>query len=83
MAGNLLAGKGKSNAPKKVYKYRYRVGGRSKTGEFNSVSNKAALRYCGFNAKGEPLAGGGLLKNRLPKGAKIVHLEPTGRAAKK
>lgn len=83
MTGNLIAGKGKSGAAKKIFKYRFRVGGRSKTGEFNSVSNKAALRYCGFNAKGETLAGGGLLKNRLPKGAKIVHLEATGRVAKK
>lgn len=83
MAGNLIAGKQKNTAAKKVYRYRYRVGGRSKTGEFNSVSNKAALRYCGFNDKGEQMAGGGLLKNKLPKGAKITHLEATGRAAKK
>lgn len=85
MAGkNLLASKAKNrNAPKTVFKYRYRVGGKSKTGEFNSVSNKAALRYCGFNAKGEAMKGGGLLKNKLPRGAKITHLESTGRKAKK
>ena len=80
--GNLIKGK-KTNPAKKVYKYRYTVRGRSKTGEFNSVNDKAALRYCGFNAKGEPLKGGGLLLNRLPKGARITALEPTGRRAKK
>lgn len=68
---------------KKIYKYRYTAGKKRGSGEFNSVSNKAALRYCGFNEKGEALAGGGLLKNRLPKGARITNLQPTGRAAKK
>lgn len=83
MAGNLIAGKGKKAGAKKIFKYRYRVAGGTKSGEFNSVSNKAALRYCGFNDKGEALKGGGLLQNRLPKGAKVFHLEATGRAAKK
>ncbi len=79
---NLIKGKG-SNPAKKIYKYRYVAGRKRGSGEFNSVSNKAALRYCGFNAKGEAMQGGGLLSNRLPKGARITSLEPTGRAAKK
>lgn len=83
MAKNLVGKTSKPAKPKKVYKYRYRANGKTKTGEFNSVSNTAALRYCGFNAKGEPMAGGGLLKNKLPKGARITSLEPTGRKAKK
>lgn len=78
---NLIQGR-QSNPVKKVYRYRYRVNGKTKSGEFNSVSNKAALRYCGCSAKGEPMAGG-LLKNKLPKGAKITFLEPTGKRAKK
>lgn len=84
MAKNVLIGKRKSsNAQKTVFKYRYRVGGKTKTGEFNSVSNKAALRYCGFNAQGEAMKGGGLLTNKLPRGAEITFLEGTGRKAKK
>lgn len=79
---NLIQGKS-GNAAKKVYKYRYRANGKTKSGEFNSVSNKAALRYCGFNTKGEPMKNPGLLANRLPRGAKITHLEATGRRAKK
>jgi len=82
MAGNLLA-KGKSNKPKTIFKYRYRAGGKTKTGEFNSVSNTAALRYCGFDKDGKPMSNGGLLKNRLPRGAKITALENTGKRAKK
>ena len=82
MAGNLLATK-KTTKPKTIFKYRYRASGKTKTGEFNSVGNKAALRYCGFNDKGEPMKGGGLLKNKLPRGAKITHLENTGKRAKK
>ena len=68
---------------KKVFKYRYVAGQKRGTGEFNSVSNKAALRYCGFNEQGEPMQNGGLLANRLPKGARITGLFPTGTAAKK
>lgn len=68
---------------KKIYKYRYVAGRKRGAGEFNSVSNKAALRYCGFNEKGETLKNGGLIKNRLPNGARITHLVPTGKAAKK
>lgn len=83
MAGNLIDSKRAKNAPKHVYKYRYRANGKTKTGEFGSVSNKAALRYCGFNANGEPMQGGGLLKNRLPNGARITHLEKTGKRVKK
>lgn len=79
---NLIQGK-KTNQAKKVYKYRYAAGRKKGSGEFNSVSNKAALRYCGFNEKGEALSGGGLLKSRLPTGAHITHLENTGRKAKK
>lgn len=79
---NLISGDGGS-ARKKVYKYRYTAGRKRGSGEFNSVSNKAALRYCGFNEKGEAGAGGGLLANKLPNGARITHLEATGRMAKK
>jgi len=79
---NLIKGKG-GNAAKKVYKYRYRANGKTRSGEFNSVSNKAALRYCGFDEKGGSLKSGGLLLNRLPKGANITHLEATGKRAKK
>jgi hypothetical protein len=79
---NLIQGN-KNNAKKKVYNYRYSAGRKRGSGEFNSVSNKAALRYCGFNEKGEPMKNGGLIQNRLPKGARITHLVPTGRAAKK
>lgn len=68
---------------KKIYSYRYVKGRKRGSGEFNSVSNKAALRYCGFNEKGEPMNGGGLLVNKLGKGARITHLVPTGRTAKK
>ncbi len=77
---NLIKGK---NPSKKIYKYRYAAGGKRGSGEFNSVSNKAALRYCGFNEKGEAMKNGGLLASRLPKGARITHLVPTGRTAKK
>ena len=80
--GNLVKGN-RTNAPKKVYKYRYVAGGKRGSGEFNSVSNKAALRYCGFNDKGEKLSGGGLLLNKLPNGARITFLEPTGKRSKK
>lgn len=83
MASNLIKGKSNPAAAKKVYKYRYRANGKTKTGEFNSVSNKAALRYCGFKENGEAMKGGGLLKNKLPRGARITSLEPTGRRAKK
>ena len=79
---NLIKGK-KSNPNKKIYNYRYAAGRKRGSGEFNSVSNKAALRYCGFSEKGEPLKSGGLILNRLPKGARITHLVPTGKAAKK
>jgi len=78
---NLIAGN--KNKNKKVYKYRYSAGRKRGTGEFNSVSNKAALRYCGFNEKGESLASGGLLLSRLPDGAKITHLSATGKRPKK
>ena len=78
---NLITGKKTGN--KKVYKYRYVAGQKRGSGEFNSVSNKAALRYCGFNEKGEPLKNDGLIKTRLPSGARITHLMPTGKAAKK
>ena len=78
-----LIKKGGGNAKKKIYKYRYVAGRKKGSGEFNSVSNKAALRYCGFNDKGEPMNGGGLLGNKLPKGARITQLVPTGKAAKK
>ena len=74
---------GKNAGKKKVFKYRYVAGRKRGSGEFNSVSNKAALRYCGFNDKGEPMKNGGLLANRLPKGARITALFPTGKAAKK
>lgn len=77
---NLIKGK---NPSKKIYKYRYVAGRKRGSGEFNSVSNKAALRYCGFNEKGEAMKNGGLLANRLPKGARITDLVPTGRTAKK
>lgn len=83
MAKNLVKQKSNPAKPKKVYKYRYRANGKTRTGEFNSVGDTAALRYCGFNAKGESMKGGGLLKNKLPKGARITSLEPTGRRAKK
>lgn len=79
---NLIKGKN-GTATKKIYKYRYVAGRKRGSGTFNSVSNKAALRYCGFTAKGEAMKGGGLLSNRLPKGARITSLEPTGKAAKK
>jgi len=79
---NLIKGKN-SSGKKKIYKYRYSAGRKRGSGEFNSVSNKAALRYCGFNDKGESLNSGGLLLNRLPKGARITQLVPTGKAAKK
>ena len=79
---NLIGGNS-GNAKKKLYKYRYTAGRKRGKGEFNSVSNKAALRYCGFNDKGEAMSGGGLLVNRLPNGARITHLEATGRTAKK
>ncbi len=79
---NLIKGKN-SGGKKKIYKYRYTSGRKRGSGEFNSVSNKAALRYCGFNEKGEALKGGGLLLRRLPKGARITALTPTGKAAKK
>ncbi|KKN49743.1 hypothetical protein LCGC14_0639930 [marine sediment metagenome] len=79
---NLIKGK-KTNANKKIFSYRYSAGRKRGSGEFNSVSNKAALRYCGFNEKGEALKGGGLILSRLPNGARITHLVPTGRAAKK
>ena len=77
-----LIGKTK-NQVKKIYQYRYVRGKKRGKGEFNSVSNKAALRYCGFNEKGEPMKGGGLLANKLGKGARITHLEATGRKAAK
>ena len=80
---NLIQKKRPPAGKKKIYQYKYSAGRKRGSGEFNSVSNKAALRYCGFNAKGEALPGGGLLKNRLPKGARITALAPTGRAAKK
>jgi hypothetical protein len=52
--------------------------------QFNAQSDTAALRYAGFNAKGETInPAGGLLGNRLPKGAKITGIFPTGKAAKK
>lgn len=79
---NLIKGKNPC-AKKKTYKYRYVQGRKRGTGEFNSVSNKAALRYCGFNHQGEPMKGGGLLANKLGSGARITHLVPTGRMAKK
>lgn len=79
---NLIQG-GRANAPKKVYKYRYIAGKKRGSGEFNSVSNKAALRYCGFDKDGNAMKGGGLLKNKLPNGARITFLEPTGKRAKK
>lgn len=74
---------GNTARKKKVYRYRYVVGRKRGSGEFNSVSNKAALRYCGFNEQGEPMKNGGLLANRLPNGARITALYPTGKAAKK
>ena len=77
---NLIAGN--KNKSKKIYKYRYSAGRKRGSGEFNSVSNKAALRYCGFNEKGEATSGG-LLLNKLPKGAKITHLSATGKRPKK
>lgn len=83
MAANLVKGSKKINRPKKEYAYKYRVNGKLKSGTFNSVGDKAALRYCGFNAQGEPMKGGGLLKNKLPRGANIVHVSSTGRPAKK
>ena len=79
---NLIKGS-KTAGKKKLFKYRYAAGKKRGTGEFNSVSNKAALRYCGFNDKGEPMKGGGLLKSKLPNGARITALYPTGKAAKK
>lgn len=75
--------KGKNNPHKKIYKYRYAAGKKRGSGEFNSVSNQAALRYCGFNDKGEAMKNPGLLASRLPKSARITHLEATGRSAKK
>ena len=84
MAGRQnLINAGKNAAKKKVFKYRYVAGRKRGNGEFNSVSNKAALRYCGFKENGEPMANGGLLANRLPTGARITALYPTGKAAKK
>lgn len=83
MAGNLVGTTRKTSAPKREYLYKYRAGGKLKSGHFNSVSNKAALRYCGFNEKGERMTNGGLLANKLPKGAKIVHVSATGKRAKK
>ena len=82
---NLITKKNRTKPrPKKVYQCRYRLNGRSKSQEFNAQNDKAALRYAGFNAEGEPIgAGGGLLQRRLPKGAKITGLFPTGKAAKK
>ncbi len=74
---------GNNAGKKKVFQYRYVAGRKRGSGEFNSVSNQAALRYCGFNAKGEPMKNGGLLKNRLPNNARITALLPTGKAAKK
>ncbi len=79
---NLIKGN-KNAGKKKVFQYRYVAGKKRGSGEFNSVSNKAALRYCGFNDKGESMKSGGLLANRLPKGARITALYPTGKAAKK
>ena len=73
----------KTAGKKKVFKYNYVAGRKRGSGEFNSVSNQAALRYCGFDAKGEPMKNGGLLARRLPKGARITGLFPTGKAAKK
>lgn len=83
MTGNLVQGAKKTAAPKREYLYKYRAGGKLKSGNFNSVSNKAALRYCGFNEQGERMQNGGLLANKLPKGAKIVHVSATGKRAKK
>ena len=83
MAGNLVKTSKKNPTPKKEYVYKYRANGKLKNGTFNLVSDKAALRYCGFGANGEPMKNGGLLKNRLPRGAKIVHVSATGRHAKK
>ena len=79
---NLIKG-GKNPCNKKIYNYKYVAGRKRGAGTFNSVSNKAALRYCGFNEKGEAMKGGGLLVNKLPKGARITNLTPTGKAAKK
>ncbi len=83
MAGNLVkASKKKNPTTKRQYLVKYRVGGRLKSMHFNSVNDKAALRYCGFNANGEACKGG-LLKNKLPRGAKIVHVSATGKRVKK
>ena len=83
MAGNLVSGSRKTAKPKREYLYKYRVNGKLKSSHFNSVSDKAALRYCGFKPNGERMTGGGLLANKLPKGAKIVHVSATGKRAKK
>ena len=83
MTGNLVQGARKTAKPKREYLYKYRAGGKLKSGNFNSVNDKAALRYCGFKPNGERMTNGGLLANRLPKGAKIVHVSATGKRAKK
>lgn len=81
---NLISKKNTKPKPKKVYRCRYRLNGRTKSQDFNAQSDTAALRYAGFNAKGEMIgAGGGLLQRRLPKGAKISGIFPTGKAAPK
>lgn len=55
-------------ARKKTYRYRYKVNGRTVAGTFQAVSDAAALKYCG-----------GLLKNKLPKGADVYSCRAVGK----